>query len=79
MPKNIRKIATDIVKKLNSAGYTALFAGGGGREGGKGLETDDYENGTDARPGEIKGPFKKNGPGGARAGVVFGVIDNNSF
>jgi len=79
MPKNIRKIATDIVKKLNSAGYTALFAGGCVRDDIMGIEPDDYDIATDARPDEVMALFKKTFPIGAQFGVVLVVIDNIPF
>ena len=79
MPKNIRKIATNIVKELNSAGYTALFAGGCVRDEIMGIEPDDYDIATDACPDEVMALFKKTVPVGVQFGVVLVVIDNISF
>ena len=79
MPENIRKIATDIVKKLNSAGYNAMFAGGCVRDEIMGIEPDDYDIATDARPDEVMALFGKTVPVGAQFGVVLVVIDNIPF
>ncbi|MFQ6039422.1 MAG: CCA tRNA nucleotidyltransferase [Candidatus Poribacteria bacterium] len=79
MPENMRKIAIDIVKKLNGAGYKALFAGGCVRDEIMGIEPDDYDIATDARPDEVMALFEKTAPVGAQFGVVLVVIDNIPF
>jgi len=79
MPESIREIAIDIVKKLNSAGYTSLFAGGCVRDEIMGLEPDDYDIATDARPDEVMALFEKIVPVGAEFGVVLIIIDNIPF
>jgi len=79
MPENIRRIATAIVKKLNNAGYHALFAGGCVRDEIMGIEPDDYDIATDARPDEVMALFEKTVPVGAQFGVVLVVIDDIPF
>ena len=79
MPENIRKTAIDIVKKLNSAGYNALFAGGCVRDEIMGIEPDDYDIATDAHPDEVMAFFEKTVPVGAQFGVVLVVIDDIPF
>jgi len=79
MPENIRKIAIDIVKNLNRAGYKALFAGGCVRDEIMGIEPDDYDIATDARPDEVMALFEKTVPVGVQFGVVLVVIDNIPF
>jgi poly(A) polymerase len=79
MPEHIREIATDIVKKLNNAGYNALFTGGCVRDEIMGIEPDDYDIATDARPNEVMALFEKTVPVGAQFGVVLVVIDDIPF
>ena len=79
MSKYLRNIAIDIVKTLNRAGYTALFAGGCVRDEIMDIEPDDYDIATDACPNDVMALFEKTIPIGAQVGVVLVVIDGVPF
>lgn len=68
----IREFAADVVRTLQAAGYTAVWAGGCVRDLLMGREPQDYDVATDAPPEEVRRLF------GARrtlaVGESFGVI-----
>lgn len=63
-------IATEIVKKLNAAGYTAYFAGGWVRDHLMGHPCDDIDIATDAPPDKILYLF----PRTILVGLAFGIV-----
>src|SRR5262245_15318838 len=65
-----REFALDVVRKLQGAGYTALWAGGCVRDELLGLTPADYDVATDARPEQLRGLFKRRNEIGANFGVV---------
>jgi poly(A) polymerase len=74
MPANDpkREFAVDVVRKLQQAGFTALWAGGCVRDLLLGHAPDDYDVATSARPDEVRNLF---GKGRTLAiGASFGVI-----
>lgn len=65
-----RSIAVEVAQRLQSAGFTAWFAGGCVRDELLGLEPTDYDIATDATPEQVLEVFPR-----ARAvGVSFGVM-----
>jgi poly(A) polymerase len=66
--------AVKIVKILNKAGYTALFAGGFVRDKILKRKTNDIDIATDAKPLEIKKVLTKNKIKFIEIGEAFGVI-----
>ena len=75
----IRNIAIDIVKKIRDENYIALFAGGCVRDEFMGVEPEDYDIATNARPHEIMELFEKTVPVGAHFGVVLVLVNGIQF
>ena len=69
-PSAKRAFATEVVRRLREAGYTALWAGGCVRDLLLGGEPDDYDVATDATPEQVMGLFRRTVP----VGVSFGVV-----
>lgn len=65
-----RDFALDVVRKLQAAGYTALWAGGCVRDEFLGLTPQDYDVATSARPEQLRPLFKRRNEIGAHFGVV---------
>ena len=65
-----REFALDVVRRLQQAGYAALWAGGCVRDEHLGLSPDDYDVATDARPDQLRPLFKHRNEIGASFGVV---------
>ena len=66
-----REFAIDVVRTLQTAGFTALWAGGCVRDELLGLEPNDYDVATDARPDEVRKLFRRS----IAVGAAFGVIE----
>ncbi len=66
-----RKFATDVVTTLREAGHEALFAGGCVRDQFLGLEPDDFDVATSARPEQVQKLFQRS----LAVGAAFGVIE----
>ena len=62
--------ATQIVKRLQDAGYLAYFAGGCVRDKLLGIEPKDYDITTNARPEQVEALFEKT----LEVGKAFGVV-----
>lgn len=71
--------ATEIVKKLNRAGYIAYFAGGWVRDHLMGHTSDDIDIATDAPPEKILNLFPRTILVGLAFGVVVVVVDSHQF
>lgn len=71
--------ATNIVKKLNEAGYKAFFAGGCVRDELLGMEPKDYDIATSATPDEVLSLFPKADSIGAHFGVILVKMDGDAF
>jgi len=69
-----KEIALNVVRTLQKAGYTALFAGGCVRDELLGRTPKDYDVATDAYPEEVENLFPKTIPLGKAFGVIA-VID----
>ena len=65
-----------IIKKLQQAGYEAVFAGGCVRDKLMGIEPYDWDIATSAKPDEVEQLFGKTIPIGKAFGVI-NVIENN--
>ena len=65
-----RELATDVVTKLQAAGYTALWAGGCVRDELLGLPPADYDIATSATPEQVQQLFRRCHSFGASFGVV---------
>jgi poly(A) polymerase len=65
-----REFATDVVSKLQRAGFVALFAGGCVRDELLGLTPADYDIATSAKPDEVQAHFRRTHTFGASFGVV---------
>jgi len=65
-----REFALDVVRKLQGAGYTALWAGGCVRDELLGLVPQDYDVATSARPEQLRSLFRRRNEIGASFGVV---------
>ena len=71
-PSRQREFAVEVVRKLQAAGYCALWAGGCVRDLLLGLAPADYDVATNARPEQVQALF---GPRRTLAiGAAFGVI-----
>src|SRR3981081_1752113 len=66
-----RDFAIDVVRRLQGAGYQALWAGGCVRDELLGLVPKDYDVATDARPEQVQQLFRRT----LAIGVSFGVIE----
>jgi poly(A) polymerase len=65
-----REFATEVVARLQKAGFRALWAGGCVRDELLGLDPDDYDVATDARPEQVQALFRRSVGVGASFGVV---------
>ncbi len=65
-----REFAIDVVRTLQNAGHTALWAGGCVRDELLGLTPHDYDVATSARPEQLRPLFRKRNEIGAHFGVV---------
>ncbi|HEX5177506.1 MAG TPA: polynucleotide adenylyltransferase PcnB, partial [Chthoniobacteraceae bacterium] len=59
MPSPIETSARRIVQRLQTAGFTALYAGGCVRDMLRGHDPHDYDIATDAKPPEIERLFRR--------------------
>src|ERR1700756_3616112 len=66
-----REFAIDVVRRLQEAGYQALWAGGCVRDELLGLAPTDYDVATDARPEQVRGLFRRT----IEVGLSYGVVN----
>lgn len=66
-----REFAVECVRTLQNAGFRALWAGGCVRDELLGLEPNDYDVATDARPEQVQKLFRRS----IAVGAAFGVIE----
>lgn len=74
-----RDVALKIIKKLQEAGFQAVFVGGCVRDEMLGLNPHDFDVATNARPEEISKLFKKTLDVGAAFGVMVVVEDGETI
>jgi poly(A) polymerase len=68
---DLREAAIDVLRKLVDGGFVAYFAGGCVRDRLMGLEPEDYDIATDARPEQVKSIFPKVQTVGESFGVML--------
>ncbi len=66
-----RETAAGIVRRLRDAGHEACLVGGCVRDLLRGVEPEDYDIATSARPEEVMALFPRTAPVGVRFGVVL--------
>jgi len=74
-----REIASKIVRRLQTAGFSAFWVGGCVRDFLLGREPQDYDIATDARPEQIEKLFKKTIAVGRKFGVMIVVEGKQPF
>ncbi|NIP30154.1 MAG: HD domain-containing protein [Candidatus Dadabacteria bacterium] len=77
--KNSFKVALRIVNKLKAEGYKAFLVGGCVRDAILGLEPEEIDITTDAKPHEVKELFKRTVSIGESFGVVLVLEEDKSF
>jgi len=75
----MRAAATEIVRRLQAAGFSAFWVGGCVRDSLLGREPGDYDIATDARTEEIEKLFPHTIPVGRQFGVVVAVEAGTNF
>ena len=77
--RNARDIATDIVRRLQAAGFAAWWVGGCVRDFLLGREPQDFDIATAALPAQIETVFPHTIPVGRKFGVMLVVEDGQQF
>src|SRR5579862_6548484 len=75
----LKNTATEIVHRLQAAGYSAYWVGGCVRDSLLGREPDDYDVATSAKPEEIETLFRRTIPVGRKFGVIIVLEDEHEF
>ena len=75
----MRATATNIVHRLQTAGFEAFWAGGCVRDMLLGREPKDYDVATNARPEQIEKLFPKTIPVGRQFGVILVIEEGREF
>jgi poly(A) polymerase len=75
----MRETAISIVRRLRDAGHTAYFVGGCVRDMIRGVEPDDFDIATSARPEQVQALFPKTVSVGAQFGVVLVLEGKHQF
>ena len=73
------KLAESIVKRLQEAGFTALFAGGWVRDFVMGCSSQDIDIATSAHPEEVKKLFPRSVSVGVQFGVIRVLLEGHEF
>jgi poly(A) polymerase len=79
MHRLMRETATEIVRRLRSAGFEAFWVGGCVRDHLLGREPKDFDIATNARPEQAEKLFAKTIPVGRQFGVLVVVEDGHEF
>ena len=74
-----RQLATDIVRRLQTAGFSAFWVGGCVRDFLLGREPGDYDIATSALPDQIERLFPRTVPVGRKFGVIIVVEGEHQF
>jgi poly(A) polymerase len=77
--KTVRETATEIVGRLQAAGFSAFWVGGCVRDYLLGREPDDYDIVTSALPEQIEKIFSKTIPLGRKFGVIVVLEGGHQF
>jgi poly(A) polymerase len=76
---SLRDIATQIVRRLQDAGFEAYWVGGSVRDFFLGREPDDYDIATNALAEQVEKLFPKTVPVGKKFGVILVVEGEHQF
>ena len=71
--------ATEIVRRLQTAGYSAYWVGGCVRDSLLGREPEDYDVATSAKPEQIEALFPRTIPVGRKFGVIIALEAGHEF
>ncbi len=79
MGSALRDTATEIVRRLQTAGFAAYWVGGCVRDRLLGREPQDYDIATSARPEQVEGVFRRTIPVGRKFGVIIVLEGGHEF
>ncbi|MEI9961727.1 MAG: CCA tRNA nucleotidyltransferase [Limisphaerales bacterium] len=79
MNSSPREIAVEIVRRLQTARFSAFWVGGCVRDFLLGREPQDFDIATDAKPEQVEKFFRKTIPVGKKFGVMLVVEDEHQF
>jgi poly(A) polymerase len=79
MDSPLRDTATDVVRRLQSAGFAAYWVGGCVRDRLLGREPQDYDIATSALPAQVETLFRRTFPVGRKFGVVIVLESGHEF
>ena len=75
----LQDTATEIVRRLQTAGHSAYWVGGCVRDSLLGREPDDYDVATSARPEQVEALFRRTIPVGRKFGVIIVLEEGHEF
>ena len=75
----LQEKATEIVRRLQTAGHSAYWVGGCVRDSLLGREPDDYDVATSAKPEQVEALFRRTIPVGRKFGVIIVLEDGHEF
>lgn len=75
----LRDTATEMVRRLQAAGFAAYWVGGCVRDYLLGREPQDYDIATSAKPEQIEALFQRTVPVGRKFGVMLALEDGHEF
>jgi len=75
----LREAATEIVVRLRGAGYEAVFAGGCVRDRILGVDPEDYDIATSARPEQVEALFENTVAVGRKFGIIVVPAHGHDF
>jgi poly(A) polymerase len=75
----LQDTATQIVRRLQTAGFTAYWVGGCVRDSLLGREPDDYDIATSAKPEQVEALFPRTIPVGRQFGVIIVLEGGHEF
>ena len=76
---SLRETATEIVRRLQTAGFSAYWVGGCVRDSLLGREPEDYDIATSAMPDQIEYLFRRTIPVGRKFGVIIVLEGGHEF
>jgi poly(A) polymerase len=76
---SLRENAVKVVERLQGAGHDAVFAGGCVRDRLLGIEPEDYDIATSARPEQVEALFEKTIAVGKQFGILIVRIDDHNY
>ncbi len=76
---SLRETATEMVRRLQTAGFAAYWVGGSVRDYLLEREPQDYDIATSATPDQIEALFRRTVPVGRKFGVMLALEDGHEF